>query len=257
MSPTTARVLRLLALVAFGTGFATLGAHMLLIELLLETQLTYVIYGIAGAGVCAALLALISGPRPAGAKATWTAVAATALNVLLALGTYVSTTILVALPPVSFSLDVGDALPSFVEPPETLDGEPLVLERLRGERVVLLFHRGGWCPFCQAELAGLNDRYDDLAPLATVIAISGDLPDAVADYARRRELRYTLAHDERGAIAHQYGLTYDGGGDRGEVTAPAALVIDREGRLAWFHVARDARDRPDPEDLLAVLRSIP
>ena len=94
------------------------------------------------------------------------------------------------------------------------------------------------------------------APLATIIAISGDLPAAVAAYARRRGLRYTLAHDAESNVARQYGLTYESG-DRGDVAAPAAVILDREGRVAWFHVARDVRDRPDPDDLLDALRSIP
>jgi len=256
MSSLTIRVLRILALVAFVAGFMTLGVHMLLVDFLLARELTYVVYGMAGAGLAGAALSLQAARRSETSRISWSSLLGVAANALLLVATYVATTVLVAMPPVEFAFDIGDPLPEFIVPPHTLDGEPLQLEDHRGERVVLLFHRGGWCPFCQAELAGLNDRYDELAPLATVIAISGDLPDAVAAYARKRDLRYTLAHDEGGAVSRQYGLTYESG-DRGEVTAPAAVILDREGRVAWFHIAKDVRDRPDPDDLLAALRSIP
>jgi len=256
MSPTTAQVLRVLAFVAFVSGLATLGAHMLLQGLLLEHELTYVIYGMAGAGLVGAVLSIQAARGTKAGRPALIGIAALVLNALLLSATYFSTTVLVALPPVAFALDVGDTLPEFVTPPRTLDDEELRLRDLRGERVVLLFHRGGWCPFCQAELAGVNDRYDDLSDKARIIAISGDLPGAVAAYARKRDLRYTLAHDANGQVAAQYGLTYDSG-DRLGVTAPAAIVLDREGRIAWYHVARDVRDRPKPDDLLDVLRSIP
>jgi peroxiredoxin len=256
MSLSTIRVLQVLAFVAFVAGFATLGAHMLLQGLLLEHELTYVVYGMAGAGLAAAVLAVQAARKIDAGRLSWAGVSGLVLNALLLAATFFSTTVLVALPPVEFALDVGDTLPEFVTPPRSLDDQPLELSELRGERVVLLFYRGGWCPFCQAELAGLNSRYDELAPVATIIAISGDLPDAVAAYARQRDLRYTLAHDEKSAVAKQYGLTYTSG-NRGDVAAPAAIVLDREGRIAWFHVARDVRDRPSPDDILAVLRSIP
>ena len=257
MPPVRARVLRVLSLVAFVAGFLILAAHMLLQPLLLETQLTYAIYGMAGVGILGALVALADARgAPNGTPGiARTALIAALLNGALIAGTVVSTTTLVALPPVSFAMDVGDTLPEFEVEPRNPEGKAVRLADLRGRPVVILFHRGGWCPFCQAELAGLNDAYDEIEPLATVLAISVDVPDAVRAYARARDLRFTLLHDADAHVAQQYGLTFESP-RHGTVPVPAAIILDTDGRIAWFHVARTVRDRADPDELLRVLRTL-
>lgn len=255
MSSPRARVLRVLALVAFATGLVVLGAHMTMEPLLLRTELTYVVYGIAGGGAIGALAALGSVGPDGARKTSIVALLALALNGALVASTYVSTTIAIQLPPAEFAMDVGDEAPEFVAEPRDPDGRAVRLADHRGRPVVLLFHRGGWCPFCQAELARLSERDDEIAPLADVLAISVDVPDAVRAYARSRDLGMTLLHDADARVTRQYGLTYPHA-ERGDVPVPATIIVDADGRIAWFHVATDVRDRPDPEEILRVLRSL-
>jgi peroxiredoxin len=254
MASARARVLRVLALVAFVVGLLLLGAHMSIEALLLQDELTFMIYGIAGGGAVGALAAF--GEQADGRRRmSRFALAGFALNAVLVAATFVSTTVAVALPPVTFAMDVGETLPEFEAEPRDPDGRAVRLADLRGKPVVLLFHRGGWCPFCQAELSRLSDRRDEIEPLATVLAISVDVPEAVRAYARSRDLGLTLLHDEDARVTSQYGLTYDNP-RHGNVPVPAAIVLDSEGRIAWFHVAQDVRDRTQPDELLRVLRML-
>ncbi len=256
------RVWLVVALVAFGTGFPLLGAHMTVEALLLELELTWLVYGIGLAGAVGAVLALRarkaegSSPDASSSTSAKGPIVALTLNVLLIGLAWVSTNILVMLPPVTFALNPGDDLPEFTQPLRTREGKDVSAAALRGRPTLLLFHRGGWCPFCQSELARLVEYEDELAALARVIAVSVDAPDAVALFAAARGFSFELAHDDGGAVARQLGLTFEDP-EKGIVPAPAAIVIDAKGRVSWFHVASDVRDRADPDELLEHLRALP
>jgi thiol-disulfide isomerase/thioredoxin len=41
---------------------------------------------------------------------------------------------------------------------QTVDGDPVSLKALTMQKpTVLIFYRGGWCPYCNRQLAGLKD----------------------------------------------------------------------------------------------------
>jgi thiol-disulfide isomerase/thioredoxin len=46
---------------------------------------------------------------------------------------------------------------------KTVDGDPVSLKALTMQKpTVLIFYRGGWCPYCNRQLAGLKDLEGDL-----------------------------------------------------------------------------------------------
>ena len=61
-------------------------------------------------------------------------------------------------------------------------------------------------------------------------------------------------HDEGGAATRRYGLMHEEDGD--EVAVPATIVIDASGRVRWFHIRSNVRDRPAPAEVLDVLRGL-
>ena len=78
----------------------------------------------------------------------------------------------------SHALQVGDAAPD-VTLPDAL-GRPVRLAELwqRGS-LVLIFYRGGWCPYCNLHLRGFQRVLPQLRELgAQVVAVSPQLPDS-------------------------------------------------------------------------------
>jgi peroxiredoxin len=68
-------------------------------------------------------------------------------------------------------------------------------------------------------------------------------------------LGYRFAADPDLAVTRRYGLVHADGGGRGkDVPRPATVVLDREGVVRWFSVARNVQVRPDPDDVLRALR---
>ncbi len=84
---------------------------------------------------------------------------------------------------------VGDPLPSFALPDAT--GEIRTLEELTAEGpAVIVFYRGGWCPYCSLALrAYQSDLLPHLAAhSARLVAISPESPDASLSTQEKAEL---------------------------------------------------------------------
>ncbi len=67
--------------------------------------------------------------------------------------------------------------------------------------------------------------------------------------ASARLIGLTLVSDEGAEVAEAYGLAHEDP-FHGKVSLPATILIDREGRLAWAHIAADIAHRPSPEEII-------
>ena len=65
----------------------------------------------------------------------------------------------------SSTLKEGDSAPDFLLP--DAHGEPVRLYSLlrEGQHVVVVFYRGGWCPYCNLHLRGFQRRLAELREL--------------------------------------------------------------------------------------------
>ena len=161
------------------------------------------------------------------------------------------------------AVNVGDLAPDFTLPDQ--DGQLVSLSaRLDRGPVVLLFVRGGWCPFCALTLRAY-DRLRTALSLAgaSLIAISPQTQDASLATAERNGLHFPLLSDAGLSTAESYGLVWqpdarmqailmklghnlpqiNGTGDW-RLPIPAGYVIGRD------RVVRAARHTPNIADRL-------
>jgi peroxiredoxin len=127
-------------------------------------------------------------------------------------------------PQLAAALDVGTpgaAAPTFAL--QTLEGDTVTLEELRGQ-VVLVNFWATWCPPCRVEMPGFErvyrDRKDDGF---TIVAVSTDRTGegVVREFLDSRELTFPAAM-ATGRIVRDYG---------GVRALPTSFLIDREGRI--------------------------
>jgi LAO/AO transport system kinase len=169
----------------------------------------------------------------------------------------------------------GDAAPAFELP--NARNEPIALASLlaRGP-VVASFYRGGWCPYCNIELKGLQDRLEDIqAAGGVLVAISPERPDVSQDTIARNGLRFEVLSDAGNRVASDYGLDFvldadlrpiyrawgaDVAARNGDETyrlpMPATFVIDTDGTIAEHFVDVDYTRRLEPDRIIAVLREL-
>ena len=91
----------------------------------------------------------------------------------------------------------------------------------------------------------------------TLLAISVDLPELSKRLADELSLPFRLLSDSERTVIHAYGLEHVGGGPDGETIAvPAQLLVAKDGRIAWKHVAGRIPDRAGPGETLTALAQI-
>ncbi|QLL64153.1 AhpC/TSA family protein (plasmid) [Sinorhizobium mexicanum] len=176
----------------------------------------------------------------------------------------------------SHALQVGDTAPDFLLP--DAHGRLHSSEHLRGEGpLVVSFYRGGWCPFCNAELRALQAlkaEFDSLK--ANLVVLSPETRDLPRQLQRQLNLDLTMLADVDHGVAISYGVLfrvpdetkahyagqgYDFAHRHGStewmLPIPATFVIDQDGVVRGAFVEPDFTIRQEPSDILAELRQLP
>lgn len=166
-------------------------------------------------------------------------------------------------------LGVGDRVPSATL--RTVDGKPFDLEaQIARAPTVLIFYRGGWCPFCNRQMTGLQGIVDDLkASGYQLLAISPDLPEKLRQSVDKHALTYTLLSDPEVKAIKAFGLAFrvdDGtyqrmltfgvdlekasGQQHHVLPVPAVYIVGKDAVIRFVHFDPDYRKRMDPSEIL-------
>jgi len=176
---------------------------------------------------------------------------------------------------VNRSLAVGATVPNFTLPDAT--GQEVELASLlENGPVILSFYRGGWCPYCNMELRGLQQALPQIRELgATLVAVSPETPDNSLTTAEKNDLSFPVLSDAGNVIARELGLVFTvpedlrpiyatlgldipayNGDDTFELPVPATYVIEPSGRVAYAFANADYTQRLDPAAILSALRGL-
>lgn len=144
----------------------------------------------------------------------------------------------------------------------------------RGNSLVI-FYRGGWCPFCNSQVRRLAKGVAAFADRGvTPVMISVDSIDEANKTKSAYEIPFPVlsdpdlkAHEAFRVIEEvpaadverlaEMGMDLEksSGRDHHKIAVPAAFLIDSKGVVRWAHVDRDYKVRPTNEQLLAVIDS--
>lgn len=173
------------------------------------------------------------------------------------------------------ALGAGDPAPAFELPDQdgTLTSSA---DLLKQGPLVLSFYRGVWCPFCNFELAALQQALGEIgARGASLVALSQQTPSNNRKAQRENALTFPILSDKGGEVGAAFGLRWVvpeemrevhkqlggplptfNGEDSWTLPMPARYVIGRDGVIAYAEVNPDYTIRPEPADLLPVLDRI-
>lgn len=162
-----------------------------------------------------------------------------------------------ALPEDISPLLIGESIPRVALPDK--EGKLFDLNKALAEKpVVLIFYRGGWCPFCNRQLAGLQTINGDLQKKGfQVIAISTDRPELLKQSSEKEQLDYVLLSDASLATARKFGIAYKApeqytgilskstGGKNSDLLlpVPAVFILDRKGIIRFEYINPDFKQR--------------
>lgn len=104
---------------------------------------------------------------------------------------------------------IEDIAPDFVLP--DAQGKSLRLSDLYSVGpVVLVFYRGGWCPFCNMELKAYQRELTNFKKAGIrIIAVSPERPDHTSTTQEKNALEFDVLSDTENQAARAYGLLFD------------------------------------------------
>jgi peroxiredoxin len=170
------------------------------------------------------------------------------------------------------SIKQGDTAPDFVLPNVT--GEPIQLSHLLAQGpVVLIFYRGGWCPYCNLALRSYQAILPEIQRAgATLVAVSPQTPDNSLSAREKMDLSFPVLSDQGNTVARAYGLVFTvssgvqavqqamgldlskvNGSDVWELPIPGSYVIAQDRTIALAFVDPDYTHRLEPAAILTAL----
>ena len=147
---------------------------------------------------------------------------------------------------------IGQNAPAFTLPSST--GAPVDMGKAFGTKpVVLIFYRGIWCPFCQAQMTQLGaDKAAFAKSGAAVYAISDEDPAAQKKMQEQHGLKFvTFLSDKTGTAARQYAGVYDGK----TTLKPAVFVVGRDKKVHYAYCNENFRLRAADQDVLKAVQA--
>lgn len=151
-----------------------------------------------------------------------------------------------------------------------LNGEEIDFLKTATEKPsVVIFYRGGWCPYCNIQMEQLIALEPRLKALGyQILAISPDSPASMRESLKKHAINYRLLSDSSLALTQKFGLAWKvgkmenfikklqgvnlvkaSGQDKLWLPVPAAFVIDRKGRITYEFYDPNYIKRVDPEEL--------
>jgi peroxiredoxin len=128
-------------------------------------------------------------------------------------------------------------------------------DALTGDFGVVLFYRGAWCPYCNAQLRAFQRASEELTEVgAKVVALSVDDEATTAATIAKHRLSFPVGHSaDAGAISAATGAFVDP--ERGFLQS-TGFVLDPTGTVLVSVYSSGAIGRLVPEDVIGMIRYV-
>jgi len=143
--------------------------------------------------------------------------------------------------------------------------------------LVVSFTRGGWCPFCAAQVRALNEIYDQYQQAGVdLVVLSLQSADRAQKQATADKLKFNLLVDANNEVGKAFGVVYTFPEDLKNVylntfktdiqavnddsvwqlPIPARFIIDTNGIIRDAKADPDYRYSPDPSEALGIVNTL-
>lgn len=165
---------------------------------------------------------------------------------------------------------IGESLPNANL--QNLEGKDINLKDvLQVKPTVLVFYRGGWCPYCNMQLSGLVKIEKEIIDLGfQIVAITPDDYQNLKNTEEKDSINYQLYSDPNGKFIQDVGIAFQTPtmvkgyiatkGQKGKTSdvmpVPTVMAVDMEGKIKFEYINSNYKERLSSEVLLAVLQTI-
>lgn len=145
-----------------------------------------------------------------------------------------------------------------------------ISDLLKNKKTVLVFYRGGWCPYCNMHLAALADAEKQILDLGyQIVAISPDTPENLKITAEKDKVKYTLLSDSKGDLIKAAGIAFEApenykstinvhsnGMNTSFLPVPSVFVVNGDSDILFEYISPDFKHRISSELLISVLKNL-
>jgi peroxiredoxin len=160
---------------------------------------------------------------------------------------------------------------------KTADGSPVSLQALLMQKpAVIVFYRGGWCPYCSRQLAELKDIEEDLVEEGyQILAISPESVEKLQSQKLQTKFAAQLISDESLNAIKAFGIGFYVPNDtralykdrmnveltsddskRAVLPAPAIFITNTQGQIVFSYVNPNFRVRPSAALVLSAAKLV-
>lgn len=170
--------------------------------------------------------------------------------------------------------NIGDIAPNFTL--KNALGENVSLKNyLDKGPVVLIWYRGGWCPYCNLTLHYLQEELPNFkAEGANLLALTPELPDESINTSEKHDLEFEVLSDIHNKIAKEYGVVFKltedvakkynetfklnlhNGDTSNELPLAATYIINTDGKIEYAFLDADYRNRAEPSEITEFLKKM-
>ena len=168
------------------------------------------------------------------------------------------------------ALKVGDKAPDFIVKDHA--GKMVSLKDLTQKgKVVVMFYRGAWCPFCNKYMSQLETALPEFsAKNATVVAITPETDESINKAIDKTKATFSVIYDKDRSIMKNWKVAYSMSDDmktkykgygldlekqQGDwmLPVPATYIVGKDCKIEFVHFDENYQKRAEVADILKVL----
>jgi peroxiredoxin len=165
---------------------------------------------------------------------------------------------------------VGDKAPNLMGKDHS--GKMVSLTELTKKgKVVVMFYRGAWCPFCNKYMSQLEAALPEFsAKNATIIAITPEPEESISKAMEKTKATFSIIYDKNRKIMNDWKVAYSMSDDmktkykgygldlekqQGDwmLPVPATYVVGQNGKIEFVHFDENYQQRADIKNILMSL----
>lgn len=143
-----------------------------------------------------------------------------------------------------------------------------LLNIVQKQKTVLIFYRGGWCPYCNTHLSAIGALQKEIKSLGyQTVAISPDAPEELKKSIDRNKLDYQLYSDSNTTLIQKMGiaiqapdrytnklLDYSDQKNSNVIPVPSVFIVSKKGEILYQYSDGNYKNRISEEELLNALK---
>lgn len=144
-------------------------------------------------------------------------------------------------------------------------------EILKQQRILLLFYRGNWCPYCRKHLKSLQDNLQALTNKGFyVVVVSPEKPEKTKETSNKINANFSIIHDANNRIMKNYKVAFEvtkknvakyygftkskiekyNQENSNSLPVPATYIIGKDQKISFVHYDPDYTTRKDIKEIL-------